>query len=130
MIDLILPVIILILAVHVLKKEFGTMPDGFSALLVKVLGAGTGSGVAVLFRPGRDGILRLLLRWLVGLWVGYSGTGAAIEYFSLSTSDDMVLFVASALGITGYMLVQIVLSPEVANYLKSKLGAHAESKPE
>lgn len=100
--------------------------DWITVAGLKSLGAAAGSGIAVLFRPGRDGILRLLFRWAAGLFVGYTGAGATVDFFHLEHTDDIVLFSASALGILGYSIVQIVLGPEFREALANRIKGAAK----
>ena len=100
--------------------------DWITAAGLKTIGATIGSGIAVLFRPGRDGILRLSFRWVSGIFVGYTGAGAAIDFFHLEHTDDIVLFSASALGIMGYSIVQIILGPEFREALANRIKGAAK----
>lgn len=97
------------------------MPDWLTLATEKWFGAATGSAVAVIFRPSKDGWARLIVRWVIGTWVGGMATEAVISMASLGKTDDMILFVASGLSVSGYIIIQALLSTQLQDALKDWL---------
>jgi len=95
------------------------MTDWFSDLALKLFGASTGSGIAVLFAPGRDSKLTLLFRFMSGMWVGGVATDFAIAHLDWMKDSPTMLFVASGLGVTGYLFIQAILAPKTKDAVKS-----------
>ena len=125
--NVIICLIILLLGINRLRKEYPSdMPDWLTLATEKWLGAATGSVVAVIFRPSKDGWARLVIRWVIGTWVGGMATEAVISMAGLGKTDDMILFVASGLSVSGYMLIEIILSNEIREALRAWLAKRAE----
>lgn len=110
------------------------MTEWLSDLTLKVFGAGTGSGIAVIFAPGSDSKKLLLFRFVAGIWVGGVATDFLIAHFEWMKDDPTTLFVSSGLGVTGYVLLQAILSPKTKAAVKGAVqgivGKYSGAKAE
>lgn len=102
-------------------------PDWDLMAWLKALGASIGSGIAILFRPSRDG-KTLVLRLFIGVWVGYLGSSALVSYLELEPTSDTILLASSFLGIVGYSAVGLLLSPDLKQAILARVRGSKEAK--
>ena len=125
--NLLICLLILLIGWMRLRNEYrpGRVADFLTPTVLKWLGSGTGSVVAVVFKPAGN-IKTLLVRWAIGTWVGGISTGAVISIAGLATTEDMILFVASGMSVAGYMLVEILLSEQIRDAIRAWAAKRAE----
>lgn len=102
-------------------------PDGDVTAWLKALGASIGSGIAILFRPAHD-VKTMLFRLFVGVWVGFLGSEALVNYFDIESTSDTILLASSFLGIVGYSAVGLLLSPDLKHAILARVRGGKEAK--
>ncbi len=120
MAEVLITLAILLATLIRLRREYrkrGSMSEWLSAALLKLSGAAVGSAVAVGFKPGKDGWGKLLFRWFSGTWVGVIGCHYLIDKMKWPNVPVYELFSASLLGVTGYLILQFILSGEAKSLL-------------
>lgn len=131
--NLLITALILAVALMVLHSEYregkGGMLEWLGTVKIKLAGAAVGSGVAVGFRPGKDGALRLIFRWLSGAWIGFVSTDFAVAMLGWPMDDETTLFVASALGVTGFLILQLLLAPETWQAIRRRAVRQVGGEP-
>ena len=106
------------------------MGEWLSETVEKLIGAGVGSSIAIIHRPLHGGILKSCFRWAVGVAAGFYGPLPIIEMFGWPVTQEMILFVASCLGITGFSLVELALSGKVKDAVLDRIRGGDARKAE
>lgn len=91
------------------------------ALLAKATGSTLGSSVAIIFEPG-GGTHKILSRFVIGVIMGVIFAPVFIDWMGWERSFDYWLASAAFCGMMGYLVTQIIYSPEIRLLIKTKLS--------
>ena len=97
--------------------------DWLAGLGLKLTGAAAGAGIATAYGFKRDGIITSLIRWLSGCWFGAFGTEKALMWLDWEATGSNTLFVASGIGLSAFIVIQIVLAERTREAFQKALGA-------
>lgn len=89
-------------------------------LIIKIIGASLGSSIAIVFKPGGDGWLRLVQRFVLGTIIGVISAPVITDFFEWEHSFDYWLASAALGGLLGYLFLQLVFSESTINEIKKR----------
>jgi len=84
---------------------------------LKMGGAALGSSIAVVFRPGGDGSLKLFQRFVIGTILGFIFAPQILDFFGWTRTPDYWLAAACLGGLISYLLLQALFSEQALQYL-------------
>jgi len=98
----------------------------WGVVIAKAAGATLGSGIAVVFEPARDSPLMLFKRFILGAIMGAIFAGRFLDFMHWEPRLDNWVAAATTCGLIGYIILQILYSPEIREAVKNRIKARAE----
>lgn len=125
--------LILIAGIAAVAKAHGVNFDmerrpmfDMGVLIAKATGATLGSGIAVVFEPGQDSFLQLVRRFILGSIMGVVFAPRFLDMMHWEPRLDNWVAAATTCGLIGYIILQIIYSPEIREAVKSRIKARAK----
>lgn len=100
------------------KMRENKLPDP-NVFLVKAVGSGMGSSIAVIFTD--DSKINIFKRWIVGLIAGFVSAPFIIDHFEWQHSLDYWLASATLGGLMGYLVIETIFTSGIKDILKKRL---------
>ena len=95
-------------------------------MIAKATGATLGSGIAVVFEPAHDSIPMLFKRFVLGTIMGVVFAPRFLDLMRWEPRLDNWVAAATTCGLIGYIILQILYSPEIREAVKNRIKAKAK----
>lgn len=120
--DAVLILLVVVVALAMLNESLqargGRVQEWLGDAALKLVGAMAGSFLAVWFRRSA----RWCLQAVSGTWIGFVTSGWLVDFMAWPVTPDYLLMSGSGMGLIGFSLLQIIMSPEAAKALRGRLG--------
>jgi len=114
--------VILVAQSHGVEMNIRTPNMEFwSVIVAKVIGAASGSAIAVVFKKGGDSKEKLFHRFLIGFILGMIFAPLLRTKMGWDYSFDIWLASACVCGLLSYLVLQIILGDTGREFLASRL---------
>ena len=119
-------IMLLIMGLLVVADAYGSNVKGkamdWLILIGKAIGATLGSSIAVIFDTGGDPYHKLISRFIIGTIMGVIFAPVFIDWMRWERTFDYWMASAASCGMMGYLILQIIYSPEIRLLIKRKLS--------